>query len=93
MVNNYRGARELGLIGHPGFSVLMFCGTVWVLVFGRLRAEINKLMLSVAVLLLLFSTTVSVKRLYIPSAGYSPMPTIANDLQHNPHRGRFRVAM
>ena len=92
MVNNYRGARELRLIDHPGFSVLMFCGTVWVLVFGRVRAEINKLMLSVAVLLLLFSTTVSVKRLNIPSVRYSLMPTIANCLRYNSHRGRSRVA-
>jgi hypothetical protein len=40
-----------------GISLLMFCGTVWVLVFGRGRAKINKLMLSVAILFLLFSTT------------------------------------
>ncbi|KIM81615.1 hypothetical protein PILCRDRAFT_821390 [Piloderma croceum F 1598] len=40
-----------------GFSLLMFCGTVWVLVFGRSMAKINKLMLSVAILLLLLSTT------------------------------------
>lgn len=40
-----------------GFSLLMFGGTIWALVFGRTRTEMNKPMLLVALLLLVLSTT------------------------------------
>ena len=43
-----------------GFSLLMFGATIWSLIHGRIRPEINKPMLSVALLLLVLSTTVSV---------------------------------
>ena len=68
----------------------MFCGTVWVLVFGRgRRVKINKRMLPVAILFLLFSTTVSVKQLQnILNLSYSQIPIIANYFGHNsPRRG------
>jgi hypothetical protein len=70
----------------------MFFGTVWVLVFGRVRAEINKVMLSVAILLLLLSTTVRVERPNILNEKYSPMPIIANYFRHNSSRRRPRIA-
>ena len=44
---------------HQGFSLLMFCGTIWSLTFGRTRKEVNKLMVTIATLLLVLSTTVS----------------------------------
>jgi len=40
-----------------GFSLLMFCATFWSLTHGRITSEINKLMFSVALLLLFLSTT------------------------------------
>jgi hypothetical protein len=51
---------KLIFINTPGFSLLMFGGTIWALVFGRTRTEMNKPMLLVALLLLVLSTTVSV---------------------------------
>jgi hypothetical protein len=84
--------RESELISCLGVSLLMFCGTVWVLVFGRGRAKINKRMLSVAILLLLFSTTVSLKRLpNILDVSYSQILFIANYFRHNSPRRRLRI--
>jgi predicted membrane metal-binding protein len=92
MVNDYWSTREQELISCLGFSLLMFCGTVWVLVFGRSMAKINKLMLSVAILLLLLSTTVSVQRLPdILDVSHSLILIIANYLRHNSPRGRPRI--
>jgi predicted membrane metal-binding protein len=92
MVNDYWSTREQELISCLGISLLMFCGTVWVLVFGRGRAKINKLMLSVAILFLLFSTTVSVKRLpNILDVSYSQIPIIGNYFRHNSPRRRPRI--
>ena len=92
MVNDYWSAHKPELISCLGFSLLMFFGTVWVLVFGRVRAEINKVMLSVAILLLLLSTTVRVERPNILNEKYSPMPIIANYFRHNSSRRRPRIA-
>ena len=39
--------------------MLMFCGTVWSLTSGRTRREVNRLMVTIAILLLVLSTTVS----------------------------------
>jgi len=39
-----------------GFSLLMFCGTIWSLFRGRTMSEINRPMVTVAILLLLLST-------------------------------------
>ncbi|KAH0828756.1 hypothetical protein J3R83DRAFT_3180 [Lanmaoa asiatica] len=43
-----------------GFSLLMFGGTIWVLWFQQSTHQVNRRMLTVACLLLLFSTAVSV---------------------------------
>jgi hypothetical protein len=91
MVNDYWSTREQELISCLGFSLLMFCGTVWVLVFGRGRAKINKRMLSVAILFLLFSTTVSVRLPNILDVSYSQIPIIANYFRHNSPRRRPRI--
>jgi hypothetical protein len=92
MVNNYRSTREQELISCLGISLLMFCGTVWVLVFGRGRAKINKVMLSVAIFFLVFSTTVSVKRLLnIVDVPYSQIPIIGSYFRHDSPRRRSRI--
>jgi hypothetical protein len=73
MVKDYRCAYDSRLNIFLGFSVLMFCGTMWALVYGRTNAEINKLMLTVAVLLLVLSTTVSSEWPKFPTMIYSPI--------------------
>ena len=59
MVSRCPGAGTPDSQSFLGFSLLMFGGTIWSLIHGRIRPEINKPMLSVAVLLLLLSTIVS----------------------------------
>ena len=72
MVKDYRDVYDSKLNKFLGFSLLMFCGTVWALVYGRVKAEINKLMLTVAVLFLTLSTTVSSERPKFLTMRYSP---------------------
>jgi hypothetical protein len=73
MVNNYRDARDSRLRKFQGFSLLMFCGTIWALVYGRVNAKINKPMLSVAVSLLVLSTAVGGERASFLAMRYSPI--------------------
>jgi len=42
----------------------MFCGTIWSLTFGRTRREVNKLMITIAILLLVLSTTHIIMDIY-----------------------------
>jgi hypothetical protein len=76
------------LISDPGFSLLMFCATVWSLTHGRIRSEVNKLMFSAAILLLVLSTTVSVSPCRIPGTYRSTTRTTAHRHRRHPNRAR-----
>jgi hypothetical protein len=73
MVKDYRCAYDSRLNIFLGFSLLMFCGTMWALVYGRVNAEINKLVLTVAVSLFALSTTVSSEWPKFLTMIYSPI--------------------
>jgi hypothetical protein len=73
MVKDFRYVYDSRLNRFPGFSLLMFCGTMWVLVYGRVNTEINKLMLTVAVSLLALSTTVNSEWPKFLTTRYSPI--------------------
>ena len=60
MVSRCPGAGTPDSQSFLGFSLLMFGATIWSLIHARIRPEIHKPMLSVALLLLVLSTAVSV---------------------------------